>query len=99
MSIKINIGGKNFELSPVPLVGLAKLGNRIGLIGQEFTDDSAQALIDGVYYGIKRNHPEVEREFLEWNIDASNLKEILSAFIEVNKSTEATKPGERKARK
>lgn len=99
MSIKIKIGGKDFQLSPVPLVGLAKLGSRIELIGQEFTDESAQALIDGIYFGIKRNHPEVEREFFEWNIDTSNLKEVLTAFVEVNKSTEAPKSGERKARK
>lgn len=98
MSKVITLGGEKFTLSAVPLIGLAKLGEKITLIGKDFSEDSVEALIDGVYFGVKRNHPEVERSFFEWNIDTSNLKEVLSAFVEVNQSEGEPTAGKRKAK-
>jgi len=80
----LTIAGKEFTLSPVPLAGMEKLMQ--ALDGEPSVADTFKVLIDSVYFGVKRNHPEVEREFFEWNIDATNVAHILKAVSEVNKA-------------
>ena len=87
MSTKITIADQEFTLSSIPLVGMVKIINHIDKVGQEFNADTVDALIDGLYFGVKRNHPEVNRELFEWNIDASNIGVLLKAFQDLNAST------------
>ena len=97
---KITLGKKEFELSPIPLKGLVALEGRLHLIGKDFSQDSADALVDGIYYGLKRNHPEIDRELVELNIDATNLNQVLTAFVQVNNFAKAAEnTGKPKARK
>lgn len=80
----IQIGGQQLTLRPVPAIGLQKIGERIRLIGSNASPEAIDALIDALWYGCRRAHPEVKRELFEWNIDTHNFHEMLEAFIAVN---------------
>ena len=81
---KVTLGGVEYTLSALPLIGLSVIGNKLDLIGDANSAEGIQALVDGIWYGLRRNHPEIERETVEWNIDTQNFAEILKAFTEVN---------------
>jgi hypothetical protein len=81
---KITVGGQEFTLSAVPAIGLKKIGPRMQLIGSTASEEAIDALVDAIYYGVKRNHPEAERDHFEWNIDVTNVQELVEAFAEVN---------------
>ncbi|MDD5247817.1 MAG: hypothetical protein PHY45_02460 [Rhodocyclaceae bacterium] len=93
----IKLGGQVFTLSAVPVVGIKAIGlDNLKLIGMGISDQSIDALIGAVYYGLKRNHADMTREFVEMNIDALNMEEIVSAFAAVNrpKTAQEGAPGE-----
>jgi len=96
---KVTLGGVEYTLSALPLIGLSAIGKNLDLIGDNNSADGVQALIDGIWYGIKRNHPDVPREIVEWNIDTHNYKDILEAFTLVNKTKDRGASGKPPARK
>lgn len=81
---EIEINGQKFTLLPVPLAGLKIIGANINLIGKKHTAEAIDALTDAIYYGVKRTHPDVTREFFEMNIDTLNITALVEAFAEVN---------------
>lgn len=91
---KVTLGGKEFTLSPVPAVGLKHIGPKIKLIGASDSEDAIDALVDGLYFGIKRNHKDVDREFVEWNLDVTNMRDLIEKFVEVNTAGVAPQSGE-----
>ena len=82
----IIVGERELVLHPCPAVGLQAIGANFDKIG---TDGAAglEALIDGIYYGVKRGARDdatITREFFAWNIDSTNCGDLISAFAEVN---------------
>lgn len=84
----ITLAGQSFQISALPIIGLKVVGPRLHFIESigtgDWSPEAVDALVDGVWYGVKRNHPEVTREFIENNIDIHNMKAVLDAFAEVN---------------
>lgn len=83
---KITLGGREFALLPCPSIGLKAIGKNFREIGTG-SDAGIDALVTGIYYGIKRgaqDDPTVNREFVEWNIDAANMETMVRAFVEAN---------------
>lgn len=100
-SVKITLADREFTLLPCPAVGLKTIGRKFEKIGTG-SEEGLDALIDGIYFGIKRGIPndhEFTREFVEWNVDATNLTDLTEAFTTANNAvrkasdTEAA-PGE-----
>lgn len=83
-SKEITLNGKTFTLLPVPLAGLKKIGPNLDKIGKETSAEAIDSLIDAIYYGVKRSHPDVTREFFEMNIDSLNVRQLTADFAEVN---------------
>lgn len=86
-SKKIALGGKEFTLLPCPAIGLREVGKDLALIGSA-SESGINALVTAIYYGVKRGIPndqEFTREFVEWNIDVTNLNEMAEAFAEINR--------------
>lgn len=81
---QITLAGEKYTLAPVPLSGLAAVGEKLALIGTEISAEAAGALVECVWRGLRRNHPEVTREFVDENIDTRNSAEIIAAFVSVN---------------
>lgn len=97
-SKKITLGGRELTMFPCPTIGLKAIGKNIQALGTA-TDAGLDALIDGIYYGVKRGvqgDETITREFFEWNIDAANVAELTRAFAEVNGMVKAgdVPPGE-----
>lgn len=96
----IVLGGEKFRLLPCPAIGLKTIGRNFALIGSN-NEAGIDALIDGIWYGVTRGLPSearaaFTREFVEWNIDATNLAELAEAFAEANSAvrTEGAGAGE-----
>jgi len=93
-SKKITLDGKEFNLLPCPAIGLKEIGRNFTQIGSA-NEAGVDALTAGIYYGVKRGLPrgdtEFTREFVEWNIDSTNMEALSIAFAEVNT---ASTPGE-----
>lgn len=92
---KITLGGKVYTLHPCPAIGLKAIGRAFADIGEN-SEIGLDALIDGIYYGVRRGiqgDPEFTRDFVAWNIDSLNISELTQAFAEVNGATKKT-PGE-----
>lgn len=86
---KITLGEREFTLLPCPAVGLKAIGRNFGQIGN-LSDAGIDAITDCIYYGIKRTAPDdatITREFVEWNIDATNLEALAEAAARVNGAT------------
>ena len=86
---KIHLGGKEFTLLPCPAIGLKEIGRNFSQIGTG-SEAGVDALTNGIYFGVKRGIPtdkEFTREFVEWNVDATNIEELTNAFAEVNNAT------------
>lgn len=80
----INLGGQDYVLPPCPLSGLAKLGDRLKLIGTGMSEEAIESLTDGIFFSLRRNYPEIKREFVHDNIDLLNIHAVVDAFIAVN---------------
>lgn len=99
MAKKITLGGQDFDLLPCPAIGLKEIGRNFTQIGLG-SEAGIDALITGIYYGVKRGLPSEDkaftREFVEWNIDSTNLEELAAAFSEVNNAAKSgvDAPGE-----
>lgn len=89
---EIMLGEKKYSLLPCPAIGLKAIGRNFSLIGSA-NEVGIDALTDGIYYGVKRGLPkddtEFTREFVEWNIDPTNLEELAQAFADVNNAVKA----------
>lgn len=80
----ITLGGQTYTLAPTPFVRMVALQSRLATLSSGMSEEGAQALIDGLWHGLRRNHPELERQFVEDNLDATNMTVISNAFAEVN---------------
>lgn len=86
MPKQIRVGGREFTLLPCPAIGLQAIGANFTQIGNGSTV-GLEALIDGIYYGVKRGARDdatITRDFFAWNIDATNVGDLITAFAEVN---------------
>lgn len=92
----ITLGGQTLTLAPTPFVRMVALQSQLATLANGMSEAGAQALIDGLWHGLRRNHPDLSREFVEDNLDATNMPAISAAFAEVNQlgKTEESAPGE-----
>jgi hypothetical protein len=98
---KIILGEQEFNLLPCPAIGLKEIGRNFGAIGSS-NEAGIDALVSGIYYGVKRglgkDDTSFTREFVEWNIDTTNLELLAQAFADVNDAVKKEgAPGEAQA--
>jgi hypothetical protein len=93
----IKLGGRDFTLLPVPAIGHKAIRENFAKIGSQ-SIEGIDALIDAVYYGVKRGILEdatFTRDFVAWNIDVTNGHELIQAVVELNRAARKEgKPGE-----
>lgn len=80
----IKLGRLYYVLAPVPLVRMHKL--ETVLKGGDFTTDGAyaEAVVDGVHYGLVRNYPDLPRDVVSDNLDMTNFRDVLDGFMVAN---------------
>lgn len=80
----ITILGVEYTLAPVPLIKMPEVQPL--LKGGNFMTDASytSALVSGIFFGLRRNHPQVTREMVEDNLDNTTLKPWMHAFLEAN---------------
>ena len=74
--------GKIYELSPLTLGALERLGDRFDKLSLDATTTSERisTIIDVTHASIKRKHPEVTREMVAEMIDTANMLKI---YVEI----------------
>ena len=90
--VRIILDGKEFDLLSCPAIGLKEIGRNFTAIGST-SESGIDALTAGIYYGVKRGLPRDDvsftREFVEWNIDPTNIEALSQAFADVNSAVVA----------
>ena len=79
----IELGGKTWTVRPLNIKALKVLGDRVFRIG-EMTVEGYDAIVDVLFYGIKREHPEIDRDLIEEWVDFPRLAAVAKLLMEVN---------------
>jgi hypothetical protein len=90
----ITIDGREFPIKPTPIAKLVKA--RALFESGTQTEEGVNALLEALYWGIKRAGGEIELAWLKDNADSTNFDGILATWVAVNqvKRREAGAPGE-----
>lgn len=98
--IPLEIGGTTFIVPPLPLGALEHLLPRINNYqkSSSMSMDDVQVVIDSAHAALKRNYPDMERDFVADSIGLENMQEIMEAVMDVSglkrKQIEASAAGE-----
>jgi hypothetical protein len=90
----ITLAGTDYTLPALPI-------GKISLLPKLFhnpleNEEVGGALIESIFYSLRRNYPNIEKHTVEDGIDLINFGAVLAAFTEVNQ-LERTTPGEARA--
>lgn len=81
---KIVLAGTEYVMPPLPLVKMSSVKKLMD--GGDFMSDEGyvEAMVNAVHFSLQRNYPDVERTVVSDNLDMTNFKKILDAFMTVN---------------
>lgn len=84
---KIELGGGEFTLPPMPLaiVDTEEFGTLMAGCENPVADKIyRESLTFVLHESLKRNYPEITREFVGVNLDMRNIREIPAALLRAN---------------
>jgi hypothetical protein len=83
---EINYNGIDYQLSPLTLGALERLGDRIDTISKDdaSTIDRAKTIVDVAHESLRRKHPELKRSDVAEMIDMSNMLDVFLAIIRMS---------------
>jgi len=83
----ITLGSEEYVLPPLPLIKMSSIKRLMS--GGDFTEDEEYvgSLVDAIYWSLKRNYPQMDRETVELNLDMANFQAVMDAFMKTNKMT------------
>ena len=90
----IQLGRLFYVLPPAPIVYMPRI--QAVLRGGDFSTDEAysNALIDAIYLSLRRNYKALSRDDVADNLDMTNFRDVMDAFMQVNNLQRVTTPGE-----
>ena len=89
----IVLGQQEYILPPLPLVKMAKV-SRLMSGGNVLQEEYVDSLVDALWWSLKRNYKDLDRQAVEDNLDSLNFKQVLEAFMQVNGFENGKEPGE-----
>lgn len=98
--VEITLGRQTYVLPAIPLHALPKCKRLLEGTDDPFGDDKYhQAIIDSLYYSLKRNYPDIDPTFVTESIDVQMLQTLPAKIMEANGLSAVTEDGEKKAAK
>lgn len=82
--VKIQLDGKMYVIPPLSLNSIQKLGDRLGKFNGGANVESVELVIDSAYMALKRNYPDMDREWLGENIDLGNMMDVMQSCMDVS---------------
>ena len=82
--ITIRIGTKDFVVPALNFKQLRQLMPKIknmAVVGAEMTDQQMGEVVEVVHAAVSRNYPELNKEYLDENIDMNNVRQIIAAIM------------------
>ena len=89
----ITIGKEEYELPPLPLIKFKSVSVFLGDGDLLSSENKVDALIDGIFWSLRRNYPDISRDLIADGLDLVNYSLIVSAFVEVNELIPADELG------
>lgn len=81
--IEINFGDESRVVPPLNLATLERMQKRLLEFKGGIDPDSVATVIDAAHSALKRNYPDVTREWVAENIDVGNMSDVMSAVMDV----------------
>lgn len=82
--VAIKIGAKEFVVPALSFKQLRQLMPKIkgmAVVGAEMTDQQMGEVVEVVHAAVSRNYPELNKEYLDENIDMNNVRQIIAAIM------------------
>lgn len=80
--VEITLNGEKYTLPPLPLVRMPKI--KAIMEGGDMSDEFVDTFADAIHWSLLRNHPDLDRGVVADNLDMTNWKDVLAAFMKVN---------------
>jgi len=97
--IPIELGGTIYTIAPLPLGALEQMEEAGVIVNGAVSSTAKQTttVIDAAYCALRRNYPDMTREFVaDELVDVGNMAEVFAAVMDVSgalrKSLEASAP-------
>lgn len=81
--IEIQLGGRTLTLAPLNFAALETLMPQITGWTGGVDDASRSTVVDCVLASLKRNYPDITREFVLEYLDVANMLDIMAAVMDV----------------
>lgn len=82
--IKLELGGENYVVPPLPLGALEQLQERIESFSGGLDKQSVSTVIDCLYCSMVRNYPNCTREEVAGLVDVGNMGDVMQAIMDVS---------------
>ncbi|OIR10975.1 hypothetical protein GALL_71460 [mine drainage metagenome] len=80
----INLGGTVYTVPPLSLGAIEDMHDRLLSFKGGADPESCKLVIDCTWRALKRNYPDIERDFVRENVGFENMGEVMSAVMNVS---------------
>lgn len=80
--IPIALNGQDFIIPPLNLGSLEVMQERLQKYRGAFDAESIKTVLDAAHAALKRNYPDMTREFIGEHIDLANMHDIMAAIMD-----------------
>lgn len=83
--IPVELGGNTYVLPPLSLGALEQMKTKLKNFTGDIQDvDQISTVIDAAHAALKRNYPEVTREFVAEHVGLENFTDVFMAVMDVS---------------
>lgn len=81
--IPIVLGGTEYIVPPLNLASLEMLQDKLGKFSGGVDADSVKTVLDATLAALRRNYPDMKRDFLAEHMDVANMSDVMKAVMDV----------------
>lgn len=82
--ITVEMDGKTMVVPPLSLGAMEQMQARLEAFEGGTDPQSIRTVIDATHEAMKRNYPEITREFIAENLDLGNMEDFMRAVMDVS---------------
>lgn len=82
--VKIDFGGEEYVCPPLSLGSLEVLQDQLEKFTGGADSESVKTVIDATFAAMKRNYPQITREFIAETVDLGNMQDVMLAVMDIS---------------
>lgn len=96
--VPLSLNGDEYIVPPLPLGFLEVYGDQLGGDFSRLDSATVKLVVDAVHTALRRNYPEITRDFVRDALDVGNFADAMQAVMDVSglkrRELEAAQSGE-----